>query len=172
MFDDTHVLDEHLIRVGMEKAGAVDLAQNLRAMHWSGSYAELFVVDAPDVAPEHLSDLLILLDTTIAKRLRSARDQGDLRDAHVCILVDSGALKTPGLQAEAEISRFVSRKYWIDRERPVEDILQRLTLSWVDVQLAFQNNNFEVSPELDDLRDRIAQSKGAGAAKDFLKTLS
>jgi len=171
MLDDTQVLDEQLNRVGMEKVADVDLAENVRAQHWAGSYAELFVVDAPDTVPEKLQNFLSLLDKAIAARLRSARDKGEMRDAHVCILIDNGLFDKAALRSETEISRFVSRKYWIDRARPVEDILQRLTLSWVDVHLAFQSAPVLVSPELEGLRNRIAHLKGAGAANAFLDAL-
>src|SRR4051812_28869168 len=108
----------------------------------------------------------------VAKRLREARDNGRLLDAHVCIVADTSAVKNAALKSEVDSSRFVSRKYWIDCASPTREILERLTLAWVEIKgAALSAGKFEAPPHLQALRQRVAEQKGAAAANAFLKRL-
>lgn len=162
-------LKSGLDRVGLKAANPVDIGPDSVAETWTSEYAELYVVDAAALASEAMPELLSRLDSVVAKRLREQRDAGFFLDAHVCIMVDDKLIREDQLASESDSSRYVSRKYWIDRNSPVEEILRRLTLTWVDVEAISAGADSHLLHVFGDLRTRIAERKGAGAASDFLE---
>ena len=169
---DMTVLNGHLAKVGLSQFDDLLLDEDVNAKFWQSDYAELFVVNASSIQKEGLDGFLQKLDAAIAKRLRRARDDGNQREAHVCIVFDSGPIQRNDLKSEADISRYVSRKYWIDKNNLVDQILERLSLAWVDIQAQSLDATSHTPPELKDMRDRILMKKGAGAANQFLEELS
>lgn len=167
---DSAALNSGLDRVGLKAAGEpLKIGSNAVAETWTSDYAELYVVDGATLAADDMPELLSRLDSVVAKRLRQQRDAGRFLDAHVCILVAADMIQGGQLTRESDASRYVSRKYWIDRDAPVDDILRRLTLTWVDVDASSAGADSEHLQEFADLRKRIADRKGAGAASDFLE---
>lgn len=158
-----------LDRVGLSGSEPVDIGSDTVAETWRSDYAELYVVDAAKLTPEAMPELLSRLDSIVAKRLRQQRDAGRFLDAHVCIMVDKGLIQDDLLTRESDASRYVSRKYWIDRNSPVEEILRRLTLTWVDVDATTTGTDSQHLQEFANLRNRIADRMGTGAASDFLE---
>ena len=165
---DSDVLDSGLNRVGLKVGEPLDIGSSAVAETWTSDYAELYLVDAATLTPDHMPELLSRLDSVVAKRLRQQRDAGRFLDAHVCILVAGDLIRGGQLTRESDASRYVSRKYWIDRNAPVDEILRRLTLTWVDVDASSLGTDSQNLQEFADLRKRIADRKGAGAASDFL----
>lgn len=166
---DSEKLASGLNRVGLRSGGAVDIGSNALAETWLSDYAELYVVDADTFDSAAMPMLLNKLDSVIAKRLREQRDAGRFIDAHVCIIVSDTLIRGGQLAKESEASRYVSRKYWIDRSAPVEDILRRLTLTWVDVEATGSGPVPQFFEEFSDLRERISNRMGSGAASDFIE---
>lgn len=166
---DSTALDSGLDRVGLKAGEPLDIGSSAVAETWTSDYAELYLVDASTMTPDHMPELLSRLDSVVAKRLRQQRDAGRFLDAHVCILVAGDLIRQGQLSRESDASRYVSRKYWIDRNAPVEEILRRLTLTWVDVDASSVGTDPQHLKEFADLRKRIADRKGAGAASDFLE---
>jgi hypothetical protein len=119
-----------------------------------------------------IQDLLDRADAVVAKRLRSQREAGRILDAHVCIAVNHTVLKNENLTRESEASRFVSRKYWIDRAIPVEEILRRVTLTWVNVDPAAIAVSPAIAEEFNEMRRRISSLKGTAAANEFLTAVT
>lgn len=155
-------------RVGLRASDPLDIGFDTFAETWISDYAEVYVVDAATLAVGEMPELLSRLDSTVAKRLREQRDIGRYLDAHVCIMVNKDLLQSKNLARESDASHYVSRKYWIDHESPVDDILRRLTLTWIDVGQASEGVVANRLEEFEELRARIEKRKGAGAAKDFL----
>ena len=166
---DSAVLDSGLVRVGLKAGASLDIGPSAFAETWTSDYAELYLVDAAAFTTDHMPELLSRLDSVVAKRLRQQRDAGRFLDAHVCILVDGDLIQGGQLARESDVSRYVSRKYWIDRDAPVKEILRRLTLAWVEVDASSVGTDSQNLQEFADLRKRIAVRKGAGAASDFLE---
>lgn len=166
---DNSALDAVLNKVGLTSGEPVTIAPSTIASTWVSDYAELYVVDAHTLTPIAIADLLKQLDSVVAKRLRDQRDAGKSVDAHVCIMVANDLISGDQLIKEADASRYVSRKYWIDRTSPVDEILRRLTLTWVDVEAMAQGAAPLFSQEFSDLRERIAKRMGSGAATDFIE---
>lgn len=164
-------LTDRLAKVGLSHFGDLTLDDDLSADLWQSDYAEVFVVDASLSSRDGLEDLLQKLDMAIAKRLRAAREAGEQREAHVCIIFDGTPISRDDLRSEAEISRYVSRKYWIDNKSPIEYILRRLSVAWIDIQGQFSSDLSMASDQLQAMRVRITEKKGAGAAKEFLESL-
>jgi hypothetical protein len=171
-FLDSSALSSGLNRVGLKASAPLDIDSDTVAETWTSDYAELYLVDAASLAPDDMPGLLSRLDSIVAKRLRQQRDAGRFLDAHVCILVAENLIQNGDLARESDASRYVSRKYWIDRDGPVEEILRRLTLTWVDVDPSSAEADLKHLREFADLRKRIAARKGAGAASDFLQALA
>lgn len=158
----------HLEMVGMKPGAPVDVTAGIRAETWSSDYAELYVLDVPD---PHLPDIQALLDRAdaiVAKKLRAQREAGKFLDAHVCIAVSEAILNDDRLVRESDASRFVSRKYWIDRAKPVEEILRRVTLTWINVDQAAASASPVIGDDLSEMRDRIASKMGTAAANEFI----
>lgn len=166
---DSTSLSSGLNRVGLKASEPLDIGSDAVAETWVSDYAELYLIDAATLTPDDMPELLSRLDSVVAKRLRQQRDAGRFLDAHVCIMVAKDLIRNGRLTRESDASRYVSRKYWIDRDAPVEEILRRLTLTWVDVDASSAGANLEHLQEFADLRKRIAVRKGAGAASDFLE---
>lgn len=161
-------LDRHLSKVGLSRFGENSLDDGVNAGIWRSDYAEVFIIEAPTSPNVNLKDFIQRIDVAVAKRLRSARDAGHQREAHVCIMLDGASVSGGQLKSESDISRYVSRKYWIDKDRPVEQILTRLSLAWIDLKDQSLSNSSNVPPELQSIRDRVSSMKGAGAANAFL----
>lgn len=157
-----------LNKVGLKPSESIEIEPETIASTWTSEYAELYVVDAADRDLATMPELLNKLDGVVAKRLRAQRDAGKFIDAHVCIIVADVALQGGQLTKESEASRYVSRKYWIDRKAPIDEILKRVTLTWVDVDATKATAPPLFPSEFADLRNRIATRMGAGAATDFL----
>ncbi len=164
-------LTSRLDKVGLTAGAQVDFGAGSVAETWTSDYAELYLVDAAAVTIGGISELLSRLDRIVATRLRQQRDAGRFLDAHVCILVSKEMLRDDQLKRESDASRYVSRKYWIDRSAPVEEILRRLTLTWVEVDAAAPGSDSQHLQEFSDLRKRIAARMGSGAASEFLEVL-
>jgi hypothetical protein len=162
-------LNSVLSKVGLKAAAPVSIGTNIIASTWASDYAELYVVDAEALSAGAMPEFLRQLDAVVAKRLRERRDAGKSIDAHVCIMITKALIKANDLTKESDASRYVSRKYWIDRDYPIEEILRRLTLTWVDVDAMSQGAIPFFPQEFSDLRERIAKRMGAGAANDFLE---
>lgn len=158
-------------KVGFSNFSDLILDENIETKLWESDYAEVFVVDASSSTKADLEDLLQRLDSAIAKRLRAAREAGEQREAHVCIIFDGTPISRGDLKSESEISRYVSRKYWIDNKSPIDHILRRLSLAWIDIQEQFSNDLAKASDQLQVMREHIMEKKGAGAAKEFLSGL-
>lgn len=158
-----------LYRVGLTLGDPVHIRANATAETWRSDYAELYVVDASGLSSNAMPELLSNLDSVVAKRLRQQRDLGRYLDAHVCIVVSSEIIQADELIREADASRYVSRKYWIDQKCPVDEILRRLTLTWVDVDTSTGGATTQYLQEYAGLRERIAERKGSGAASEFLE---
>lgn len=158
-------------KVGFSHFSDLVLDENLETKLWQSDYAEVFVVDASSSTKDDLEDLLQRLDSAIAKRLRAAREAGEQKEAHVCIIFDGTPISRDDLKSEAEISRYVSRKYWIDNKSPIDHILRRLSLAWIDIQGQFSSDLAKASDQLQGMRERVIEKKGAGAAKEFLESL-
>jgi hypothetical protein len=171
MIDMTE-LDDQLGKVNFSQFADLPLDDEITAKFWRSDYAEIFIVDAFSLDKNGLDGFLQKLDTAIASRLRKARDEGEQREVHVCIVFDSGSVHINDLKPEAEISRYVSRKYWIKKDNLVEQVLERLSLAWVDIQAKELNNSSSTPLHLQELRERIANKKGTGAAKQFLESLA
>lgn len=171
MIDMTE-LDDQLGKVNFSQFADLSLDDEITAKFWRSDYAEIFIVDALSLDKNGLDGFLQKLDTAIAGRLRKARDEGEQREVHVCIVFDSGSVHINDLKPEAEISRYVSRKYWIKKDNLVEQVLERLSLAWVDIQAKALNNSSSIPVHLQELRERLANKKGTGAAKQFLENLA
>ncbi len=166
---DSSALTTGLDQVGLTAGEPISIGSDAVAKTWSSDYAELYLVDAATLSSDQMPELLSRLDSVVAKRLRQQRDKGRFLDAHVCILVNASLIEGGQLARESDASRFVSRKYWIDRDFPVEEILRRLTLTWVDVDVASVGEEAQQLEEFTGLRKRIADRMGTGAAIDFLE---
>lgn len=171
MIDMTE-LNDQLGKVNFSPYVDLSLDDEITAKFWQSDYAEIFIVNASSLNKNGLDGFLQKLDTAIAGRLRKARDEGGQREAHVCIVFDSGPVHINDLKPEAEISRYVSRKYWIEKDNLVEQVLERLSLAWVDIQTKALNNSSSIPFHLQELRERIANKKGTGAAKQFMEKLA
>lgn len=171
MIDMTE-LNHQLGKVNFSQFADLSLDNEITANFWRSDYAEIFIVDAASLDKNGLDEFLKKLDTAIAGRLRKARDEGEQREVHVCIVFDSGPVHINDLKPEAEISRYVSRKYWIEKDNLVQQVLERLSLAWVDIQTKALNNSSSIPAHLHELRERIANKKGAGAAKQFMENLA
>lgn len=169
---DMTELNSHLAKVGLTQFEDLALDDLVSAKFWQSDYAELFVVNAASIEKERLDDFLQRIDFAIAKRLRQARDAGNQREAHVCIIFDSGPIHRGELKSESDISRYVSRKYWIDKNKLIDQILERLSLAWIDIQKRSLDASSETPQSLQKMRDRVLTRKGAGAAKDFIEGLA
>lgn len=167
-------LSSRLERVGLRVGEALDIGSASIAETWTSDYAELYLVDAAKLTPGDMPDLLGRLDSAVAKRLRQQRDAGRFLDAHVCIMVAGDLIRDENLTRESDASRYVSRKYWIDRDAPIQEILRHLTLTWVDVDASSAGTGADPQQlqGFADLRTRIADRKGAGAASDFIEALA
>ena len=161
-------LNHGLERVGLKGGERVEIGSDAVAETWMSDYAELYLVDATALTKGDMSELLSRLDSVVAKRLRQQRELGRFLDAHVCIMLPDNLIQDAELAQESDASRYVSRKYWINRDSPVEEILRRLTLTWVDVDTQSPEAGSQHLEEFSDLRKRIADRMGAGAASDFL----
>ena len=171
MIDMTE-LNDQLGKVDFSQFADLALDDEITAKFWRSDYAEIFIVNASSLNKEGLEGYLHKLDAAIAERLRKARDEGEQREAHVCIVFDSGPVHINDLKPEAEISRYVSRKYWIEKDNLVEQVLERLSLAWIDIQTKALNNSSVIPTHLHELRERVANKKGSGAAKQFMEGLA
>lgn len=167
-----NVLNRMLEKVGLLPSAEVSVGPEATAYRWQSSYAELLVVDGRSKTAGELNELLTRVDAIVARTLREARANGRAVDAHVCIVADPKSLASNELKTEGESSRFVSRKYWLDSSKPLDEMLERLTLAWIELDTGGGSSTQTNTPDnLLALRKKIAELKGAGAANAFLEEL-
>lgn len=170
-------LDERIGAVGFIRH-SIALEDIPRHASWRSRYGVVLAIDATGSTAQDIATLVQRCDGALARILDdSAAGSGHELDAHLCFFVDrqtSNLSDTPEqMLSEAKTSLFVSRKYFLDAARAVDEFAGRLTVLWPEFDRvpAPLQETIACPTELYELRGRLAESNGNTAAARFLEHL-
>lgn len=172
MKQESPTLDMRLSEVGLRSSKPIQVLDQHWARTWRSEYADLFLISAPKSDAAELREILANVDGLVAAELRAARERGVFKDAYVCLVGMPEHLQSTDFVKESDASRFVSRKYWISTESMLETIFQRLSLLWVEIKPPSPDARAgSTAVKESELRARLLDRKGAGAASRFLEAI-